>query len=508
MTIIILVLSFCCFTSSAATQTSNSLSISLRWSSSGSWLRGDEVIQLDYDEDNVQDVLLYYLSGSDIGRFTVFSGKNGTQLYSETISGIADFNIVKDLNNDSLRDILVFYTNGSIITRSSTPGHSLIWNNSFSGSYSWGMFLSIEDITNDGIHEVIATDSGNIVAFNGKNGTEEWRQEVHTAFDDLQPFELIGDINKDNFSEILVYDHDISTEIAYYWVLDALSGDILWNTSGLMGSQSGSSYYFRTQITDTTMDGIMDIFHIGFKGDRSYLCVFNGSDGSELWNWNTTGEFETMYGGKWYVADQMPIIFTCWSILWYFLNGTTGDFIRNETEHFFDTESCFIDTERAGYQQFYTTVDDDVVVYNPTTGEEIDRMTLPAQSIYGNVVFPAFTIEPTSGDLSPTDINGDGDIDIIVMKSSDNNYTKYTIDLDDKQVLATTTLYKGYGRSVWWDLDNDSLLECLDAGSTNVSLWDTTYTPSSVVIQEFPYLLPLALFPIFLIAVFLMKKNH
>lgn len=231
----------------------------------------------DLTGDGVQEVIIGTAGGSR--SVYALSGQTGEELWMFDTrwwgSGgwVNDVEGFVDINGDFVPDILaagggdgsqsrVFALNGQsgVLLWESTPYQSFY------------AFTIIDDVTGDGVPEVVGGSTGYAVGLNGMTGGLLWQTSIggsSPCFD----LERMGNANpQTNNSE------DVAVASAYrgVYVIDGLTGQQLWFVPF-----SGTTIYRLEVISDITGDDVSEIV-IGTVSGRA-ICL-DGAQGIELWN--------------------------------------------------------------------------------------------------------------------------------------------------------------------------------------------------------------------------------
>jgi len=231
----------------------------------------------DYDGDGVTDVLATCGDdSSDTGPKRVYclDGENGESIWQRPLGGPGFAVIgVEDFTGDEVPDVVAGCSN-----EQETIGYAKgingdtgaqVWSKTVPGSSVWGL-EQIEDITDDGIKDIIVGDFyGNIFGLDATDGGQEYSLTIGTAI--ITRLQKIDDVDYSGHPEI-VPAHS-STHITQ--LIDAEDGDIIW--SHPVADQPWNV----ARISDVSGDGIDDVL-VGTLFNNNYCYFLDGTDGSEL----------------------------------------------------------------------------------------------------------------------------------------------------------------------------------------------------------------------------------
>jgi len=235
---------------------------------------------------------------------------NGTQKWNASKSHTYEIE-VNDFDNDSYFNEIAA-TNGQSLVGPLIYNETgdLVWQGDIGNNFA--RVVASGDINNDGVADVAAGDFyGNVSAFMG-NGTKLWDNK--TAGNSY-PFELyVEDINLDGQNDVIAIDN-----AGYGTVFNGADGSILWNTTDLGNGLSAT-------LIDLDNDGNKNevIFASQYGGDEVY--AYNSS-GSQLWSINTgTLNFEIISDD--FDSDGFEDDFvysTAGTIIYAYSGNTTGE---------------------------------------------------------------------------------------------------------------------------------------------------------------------------------------
>jgi hypothetical protein len=235
----------------------------------------------DYNNDGINDVLAAVGNdGTNTGPRRVYclDALTGESIWECFIGG-AVFSVmgIEDFTSDGYPDVIAGTTNGA-----QTVGYAYGINGA-SGGIEWiytppgpsvWALEQIDDITNDGIKDVIIGDYyGNIYGLDSTNGNVIYSNALGSSALIIERFEKINDVNGDGHPDI-VPAHLGSGSIGVK-VIDGQTGQFIWE----------HPVYDKPavvdKIEDISGDGINDIL-VGTLYVNNYCYFLNGTNGNEL----------------------------------------------------------------------------------------------------------------------------------------------------------------------------------------------------------------------------------
>ena len=235
----------------------------------------------DYNDDGIKDVLAATGNdGTNTGPRRVYclDALTGGSIWECFIGG-AVFSVIgtEDFTGDGYPDAVAGTTNGA-----QTTGYAYGINGA-NGNIEWvyippgpsvWALEQIDDITNDGIKDVIIGDYyGNIYGLDSTTGNVIYSNAVGSSALIIERFEKINDVNGDGHPDI-VPAHLGSGSVGVK-VIDGQTGQFIWE----------HSVYDKPavvdRIEDISGDGINDIL-VGTLFTNNYCYFLNGTNGDEL----------------------------------------------------------------------------------------------------------------------------------------------------------------------------------------------------------------------------------
>ncbi len=232
----------------------------------------------DYNGDGVIDVLATTGGTSDgPRRVYCLDGEDGTKIWECPLGSPRGpgFSVIgiEDFTGDGQPDVLAGASNSA-----ETIGYaygingatgSIIWTFTAAGSSVWAL-EQIDDITGDGIKDVIIGDfGGNIYGLDATTGNQEYSTSLGSAI--ITRFAKLNDVNGDGHPDI-VPAHS-TTHVTQ--VIDGYTGSIIW--SHPVADQPWNV----ARTADISGDAIDDVL-VGTLYNNNYCYFLNGVNGSEL----------------------------------------------------------------------------------------------------------------------------------------------------------------------------------------------------------------------------------
>ncbi|MCK5112417.1 MAG: PQQ-binding-like beta-propeller repeat protein, partial [Thermoplasmatales archaeon] len=232
----------------------------------------------DYNGDGVIDVLATTGGTSDgPRRVYCLDGEDGTKIWECPLGSPRGpgFSVIgiEDFTGDGQPDVLAGASNsgetiGYAYGINGATG-SIIWTFTAAGSSVWAL-EQIDDITGDGIKDVIIGDfGGNVYGLDATTGNQEYSNSLGSAI--ITRFAKLNDVNGDGHPDI-VPAHS-TTHVTQ--VIDGYTGSIIW--SHPVADQPWNV----ARIADISGDAIDDVL-VGTLYNNNYCYFLNGVNGSEL----------------------------------------------------------------------------------------------------------------------------------------------------------------------------------------------------------------------------------
>lgn len=196
-----------------------------------------------------------------------------------------DLHKIDDIGNDGIADIVVGGYNttssdGLVMVLNGSNG-KLIWINNYSNQIL--NVGTINDITGDGIQEVITSDFSdhNVYCLNGENGSQEWVSNFPSKT--IRDISTIEDVNNDNFQDVIVSTQGSPNEL---YCINGTDGIQIWSKKFVNYVMKGKA------ISDVTGDDIPDVIcsYGAFSSQPFGLGLVSGNNGTSLWNVSTNKE--------------------------------------------------------------------------------------------------------------------------------------------------------------------------------------------------------------------------
>ncbi|MFW6120413.1 MAG: PKD domain-containing protein [Petrotogales bacterium] len=233
----------------------------------------------DYNDDNVIDVLAT-TGGTSSGPRRVYclDGEDGGKIWECPLGSPRGpgFSVIgiEDFTGDGQPDVLAGASNSA-----ETVGYaygingesgSITWTFTVGGSSVWAL-KQIDDITNDGIKDVIIGDSftGNIYGLDATNGDMEYSNSLGSV--GITRFEKLNDVNGDDHPDII----PAHTTTHTTQVIDGQTGDFIWT------HPVADQPWNVARTADISGDDIDDVL-VGTLFTSNYCYFLNGVNGSEL----------------------------------------------------------------------------------------------------------------------------------------------------------------------------------------------------------------------------------
>ncbi|MFK5855675.1 MAG: choice-of-anchor D domain-containing protein [Bacteroidota bacterium] len=241
----------------------------------GGWVYSVEATH-DYNNDGITDVLASTGDDSeDNGPLRVYclNALDGVSIWEKYLGGPV-FSVIgaDDFTGDGVPDVIAGAasadeTEGRVYGINGSNGN-ITWTKATGGSSVWAL-LQLDDITGDGIKDIIAGDfGGNYYYINPVDNTQIFQGSIYGSL--ILRFEKLNDVNNDGYSDVLVA-HSKPNGI----VLNGFDGSNVWFKT--IADKSWNV----APIDDLDGDGINDVI-IGTLYSNNYGYFLNGLDGEEF----------------------------------------------------------------------------------------------------------------------------------------------------------------------------------------------------------------------------------
>ena len=295
-------------------------------------------VMQDIDNDNCQEVVIGTSGGTYNGRMIrTISGGNGSTLWTHDTheygggGWVYQVNCEYDYNNDDITDILAAVGNDG----TNTGPRRVYCLDALTGGSIWECFIGgavfsvigIEDFTGDGYPDAVAGTTngaqtlGYVYGINGASGGIEW--SYIPPGPSVWALEQIEDITNDGIKDVIIGDY-----YGNIYGLDSTNGNVIY--SNAVGSSALIIERFE-KINDVNGDGHPDIVPAHLGSGSIGVKVIDGQTGQFIWNHPVydkpavVDRIEDISGdgindilvGTLYVNNYC-----------YFLNGTNGDEIE------------------------------------------------------------------------------------------------------------------------------------------------------------------------------------
>ena len=231
----------------------------------------------DYNSDGVIDVLAS--TGDDSNdqgpkRIYCLDGQTGVSIWECPLGGPGFAAIgVQDFTGDAQPDVVAGASNegediGYAYGINGASG-SIEWTFVVEGTSVWAI-RQIDDITNDGIDDVIIGDfTGYLYGLDATTGDQVYTKSLGYAI--ITRLVVVDDVNADGHPDVLPAHSSSST----VYMVDGQTGEFIW------GHPVADQPQNIERIADISGDGINDVV-VGTLYSNNYCYFLDGTDGSEI----------------------------------------------------------------------------------------------------------------------------------------------------------------------------------------------------------------------------------
>ena len=398
----------------------------------------------DYTNDGINDVLAATGNdGNNTGPKRIFclDGLTGIPVWDANTNG-PNFAVigVDDFTNDGIPDVLAGASNnqeteGKAYGLDGFDG-SIVWTHTTLGSSVWAV-EQLDDITNDGIADVIAGDFlGHYYLLNSVTGLVQNAGSTLSSL--ILRFERMDDVNNDGYADIAVA-HSGTNAI----MIDGQTGENLWTTP------LADKCWNIDKIADVNGDGINDLI-AGTLFNTNRFYFLNGVDGEVLFSQNYAevidaiaaipditgdGSMEMVVGGR---EGKL----SCYS---GGLNSTVlnADFMADETTGNIPFEVQFSDLSTGNITDWEWDFDNDGTIdsyeQNPTyTYNNIGTYTVSLTVIGGSVSDTETKVDYITADSLTGIIGNKTSFDIRISPNPMTSGTQISFTLPNTETVSIT----------------------------------------------------------------------
>lgn len=280
----------------------NALLYSFRGDLSGDYF-GDTVSSAgDVDADGFADVIV---GASQVGLgkrgyARVFAGKDGTVIYTfygDLASDNLGYEVSEagDVNADGYADVLVeawpTSRNGYVRMYSGKDGTTLFTVHGSDNVFGLSL-AAVGDVNHDGLPDFLASDpadtvNGAIRVYSGSTGAFLFKATGDGAFGSFGwAAAATGDVNGDGTPDFIGGAPNQNSNKGHLKVCSGTDGAGLWAADG-----DSSSNFFGFSVSgagDIDQDGFADFLGGSFLNDRGYVRIFSGKTGQQLRRYDST----------------------------------------------------------------------------------------------------------------------------------------------------------------------------------------------------------------------------
>ena len=237
----------------------------------------------DFDNNGQIDVVV---AGYD-ETVTALYGNNGSVMWQFTTpNGQIYRNCLKtaDLNDDGYCDVIAGSDDNNVYAIDGSDGDEL-WSSGFGGEVQE---IELAQMDGSGPLDVVAAIgwSGNkMVVINGSNGDTLWEFTENTDY--ARHVEVL-DVNNDDILDVVIGVPKMGATSGRLIMVDGDTHDSIWTVTPFLPSSD-----YALAHGDVNNDGVPDVITAGNSDDKK-VHVFNGTNGNELWNYETGGDVNTV----------------------------------------------------------------------------------------------------------------------------------------------------------------------------------------------------------------------
>ncbi|KAF5430913.1 PKD repeat-containing protein [Candidatus Methanophagaceae archaeon] len=288
----------------------------------------------DLDGDGLNDVIIaetVYEAGAETAKVIAKKGRDGTQLWVETVTASGKDNCdilafpVGDLDGDELTDVIV--TESKYDETTNTTVARVIAKQGSNGTQMWEESvnaagkdncdmdaLPVGDLDGDELADVIVTESkydettnttvARVIAKQGSNGTQMWEESVNATGKDNCDLDVdwAGNLDGDGLNDVIVNEikYDGTTETARVIAKQGSNGTHLWEES-VNAAGNDICNIFAVYAGDLDGDGLDDVIVSEFKGNEmTFMMIYRiiakkGNTGAHMWEESVTGMAPAIY---------------------------------------------------------------------------------------------------------------------------------------------------------------------------------------------------------------------
>ncbi|UCF49451.1 MAG: PQQ-binding-like beta-propeller repeat protein [Thermoplasmatales archaeon] len=237
----------------------------------------------DFNNDGQIDVTV----GGYDEIITALYGNNGSVMWQFTTpTGQIYRNCLKtaDLNDDGYCDVIAGSDDSSVYAIDGSDGSEL-WSSNFGGEVQE---IELAQMDGTGPIDVVAAvgwEGNKMVVINGSNGNTLWQYTENTNY--ARHVEVF-DVNNDDILDVAIGVPKMGATPGRLIMVDGDSHDEIWTVTPFLPTSD-----YALAHGDVNNDGVVDVISAGNSDDKK-VHAFNGSNGNELWNFETGGDVNTV----------------------------------------------------------------------------------------------------------------------------------------------------------------------------------------------------------------------